>query len=141
MSVVVVSEFARAPFSATIDAVAEYLKTYPNIAVSPIEAASVDVDLQHAIIDDESDTVRKHDALLLRWLAPSPLFPALEAYLTVRPHAPGTVMRLTGRYTPPYGLPGKLFDRVIGRVIARLTLRRLLAVLVDQVERRLSDRL
>ncbi|HVA26930.1 MAG TPA: hypothetical protein VNF68_02055 [Candidatus Baltobacteraceae bacterium] len=119
---------------------AEYLKMYPNIAVSPVRAGSVEVDVVHAIVDDDSDTVRKHDALLLHWLAPSRLFPSLEALLTVRPHAPGTIVRLTGRYTPPYGLAGMLFDLVVGRIIATLTLRRLLTRLVKQVEHQFERR-
>jgi hypothetical protein len=134
MSVVVVTGFFQAPFSAVIDTAADYLKTNPTIAVSPIAVADVGVDVQHKVVDDHTDTVRKHDALQVRWLAPSPLFPSLAALLTVRPHAPGTEVRLSGNYTPPYGLVGKLFDLVVGRLIAALTLRRFLAGVRRHVE-------
>ena len=93
--------------------------------------------MRSQIVEDATDEVRKHDALEIRW---SPkhyaLFPDFQGLLTVRPHQAGSYLRIEGAYEPPFGILGRLFDALIGRALARLTLARLLRDLRVDIEAR-----
>jgi hypothetical protein len=102
--------------------------------VSPISAVSENVRATAAVVDDESDDVRRHDALLLAWRPDHPrLFPEFQGVLTARPKNRGVWLRLDGSYDPPLGFIGKVFDLVFGRAIARSTMARLLAQLSAEI--------
>ncbi|HVA27104.1 MAG TPA: hypothetical protein VNF68_02925, partial [Candidatus Baltobacteraceae bacterium] len=88
------------------------------------------------VVEDFTDTVRRHDALEFRWYPQSKLFPAARALMTVRPHAPqGTEIQLSISYVPPFGAAGALFDRLVGGHIAAATMRSLLRRLRLEMER------
>ncbi|HEY5341534.1 MAG TPA: hypothetical protein VIK27_10945 [Candidatus Aquilonibacter sp.] len=71
------------------------------------------------VVEDFTDTVRRHDAVEFRWHPRLALFPGAQALLTVRPHAPeGTQLQLSIVYVPPLGVVGAWFEAAIGRHIA-----------------------
>ena len=50
------------------------------------------------------------------------------------PEGEGSVVSIVGRYTPPGGLAGSLFDALLGRHVARATIRELLERVRDGIE-------
>jgi hypothetical protein len=74
------------------------------------------------VVEDFTDTVRRHEAVEFRWAPRLRLFPAAQALLTVRPHAPqGSELQLSIAYVPPFHAFGNFFDGLLGRHIAWLT--------------------
>ena len=62
------------------------------------------------------------------------LFPSFDGELTAAPDREGTRLRLTGRYTIPLGVIGKVGEGAVGHRLAR----RSLANYLDEVARRLD---
>ncbi len=96
------------------------------------------------VVEDFTDTVRRHDAVEFRWRPRLALFPGAQALLTVRPHAPeGTQLQLSIAYVPPLGTPGAWFDAAVGRHIAWATagffLARLRHALGTEARNRLTE--
>ncbi len=86
---------------------------------------------------DEHETGRAHDALQIDWKAGTRFFPDFRGALRLRIESVETTrLTLEGTYEPPLGPFGRLFDAVIGRRIARATLRDLLARLGEAMEQR-----
>jgi hypothetical protein len=107
--------------------------------VSPVETVAETVAHSTKVVDDGTDRTRIHDALLLAWKPEHrALFPDFRGLLTVRPKDRGVWMRLQGRYKPPFGIAGKLFDVVAGQHIAERTMRRLLGDVIDDIEAKWS---
>lgn len=93
-----------------------------SVAIERAEIVLRSARLSVMVIDDFTDTVRRHDAVEFRWHPRLSLFPAAQALLTVRPHAPqGTELQLSIAYRPPLGAAGRWFDAAIGRHIAWAT--------------------
>ena len=87
------------------------------------------------VVDDYTDSVRRHDALEFRWRPTLTVFPVGRALLTVRPHAPpGTELQFSVTYQPPFKGFGRLFDAWIGRHIAWITTGLLLRRLRVEIE-------
>ncbi|MGZ3522665.1 MAG: hypothetical protein ACXVAG_17045 [Vulcanimicrobiaceae bacterium] len=59
--------YVESPFSATIEFAEAGLKQRPGLAVSPGSALSEEIRVRLRVVDDETDEVRKHDALEIRW--------------------------------------------------------------------------
>jgi hypothetical protein len=113
--------FARCPFSAAVER-----------ADGALRAAHFSV----LIVNDFTDTVRRHEAVEFRWTPPLHVFPAAQALLTVRPHAPeGTELQLSLAYVPPMRSFGAVFDRMIGRHIAWFTV----GTLIHQLQRAIHN--
>lgn len=130
------TRFVECPFSAVIDYAQEALRQRENITVSAIPAVGEHVHVAAQVSDDISDPVRRHDALLLAWRPFSPLFPNFHGALTVRPKGRGAWLRIQGSYDPPFGIGGRIFDALVGRRIAELTLARLLREIAQTAEQR-----
>jgi hypothetical protein len=108
-----------------------------SVAIERAEAAMRRTRMRVLVVDDFTDQVRRHDALEFRWRPRAVLFPAAQALLTVRPHAPqGTELQLTISYTPPFHGFGALFDALVGRHIAWLTAGALLLVIKRELQKR-----
>jgi hypothetical protein len=126
--------FARCPFSAAIERAEAFLARAAErgrIAELIVETA-----VNALVVEDYTDSVRRHEALEFRWRPKSRAFPEGRALLTVRPHAPeGTQLQFTIGYSPPFGAAGRLFDACIGRYIAWITTALLLRRLRIEVER------
>ncbi|HET9392464.1 MAG TPA: hypothetical protein VFO29_02905 [Candidatus Rubrimentiphilum sp.] len=109
----------------------------PGMHVSPVPVVSESVDARTAVVDDRSDEVRLHDALLLAWKPRHRgMFPDFQGVLTARPSGRGAELSLHGRYKPPFGFSGAVFDAVAGQQIARITMKRVLADLCARIERK-----
>lgn len=98
------------------------------------------VRLVFALHPDETDDGRVHDAMLIEWTAGTRLFPDFHGTLRLRiDSVESTLLTLEGSYRAPFGAPGLLFDRLIGRRIARSTMRELLERLALAMEQREVD--
>lgn len=126
--------FARSPFSAAIEQAQTFLQQ--AAARGGIDELVVASAVSSQVVDDYTDSVRRHEALEFRWRPRSPLFPAGRALLTVRPHAPqGAELQLSVAYVPPFGAIGQVFDACVGRSIAWITTALVLRRLRIEVER------
>jgi hypothetical protein len=86
---------------------------------------------------DEDESGRAHDQLEITWTAGTRFFPDFRGTLRLRIASVNeTRLTLQGTYSPPFGAPGMVFDRLIGRRIARATMCDLLDRLADAMERR-----
>ena len=90
---------------------------------------------------DELERGRLHDAMLVEWKAiGTRLFPHFHGTLRLRiAGVASTRLTLEGAYRPPLGRLGEAFDRVIGRRIARATMRELLDRVAGAMEAREAD--
>ena len=135
MSEVRVTRHCACPFSAVIEFAEKALQGSPWMRVSPVPAVSENVKALAMIVEDSSDDVRRHDALLLAWKPDHRgMFPDFRGALTARPSGRGVQLDLHGRYEPTFGRVGALFDIVAGRQIARMTMGRVLDDLSRQIE-------
>ena len=66
-------------------------------------------------------------------------FPALTGNVTSEANFPKTTLRFAGRYRPPFGVAGMLFDRIIGRYIARIAMQELLNDIERFISRHTSE--
>jgi hypothetical protein len=95
------------------------------------------VRLTFALHPDDAEEGRLHDAMLIEWNAGTRLFPQFHGTLRLRiASVEETLLTLEGAYRPPLGMVGLLFDRVLGRGIARSTMRDLLNRLAVRMEHR-----
>lgn len=86
---------------------------------------------------DEDEPGRIHDALEIDWSAGTRFFPDFHGALRLRIDSVETTrLSLEGTYRPPFGPFGRIFDLVIGRRIARATMRDLLRRLGEAMEAR-----
>lgn len=122
-------------FSATIEIIARLFAAGADYRVGPFRSIHTRVRLEAAEVRDTTDQARVHDALHLRWEAPSrfPL-PVMHGLITVRPRAPVTELHMEGTYVPPLGPLGKVFDRIIGCHLAQRTMNGFLDELRDFVQ-------
>ena len=95
------------------------------------------VDLVFALHPDETDEGRVHDALLIEWTAGARLFPNFHGTLRLRIESvDSTRLSREGAYRPRFVPLGLVFDWLLGRRIARATMRELLERLALAMERR-----
>jgi hypothetical protein len=91
-------------------------------------------------IVDEDEPGRIHDALEIDWVAGTRFFPDFHGALRLRIESVETTrLSLEGTYQPPFGVPGHAFDLLVGRRIARATMRDLLRRLGDAMEQREAE--
>jgi hypothetical protein len=137
MTTVRATRYVDCPFSAVIEFCEEALHERSDITLSPAPGVAQAAHVTAQTADDITDSVRRHDALLLAWRpARSALFPDFHGVMTVRPQGHGAWLRIEGSYEPPFGVPGKVFDALAGRVIAQRTLVRLLSDVAHAAEQR-----
>lgn len=135
MTNVAVTRFVNCPFSAVIDFAEEALRSRGDISLSPAPLISQQATMTSRVTEDVSDPARRHDALLIAWRPKnSLLFPEFRGAFTVRPERRGAWLRIQGSYEPPFGFFGKIFDALIGRIIARRTLARMLGEVASNIE-------
>lgn len=130
-----VKRFVACPFSAAAELAERATSGRTSLYLSPFPPLGEPVVFAMVSTPDKSDQVRKHDALLIAWRPQTRgMFPDFHGVLTVRPRHAGVWLQLTGDYEPPYALPGKLFDLIAGRAIAKRTMGRLLDSFARQIE-------
>ena len=147
-TVVVVERVVRCPFSVAHDYAEDFLR---DAAGRTVEVRVPLRDLVWALRGrlhrpvkmvfkrhpDTTEAGRRHDAMLIDWSAGTALFPDFHGFLRMRIASVETT-RLTfeGSYEPPFGRAGRIFDAVLGRRIARVTMSDLLKRIGDALERR-----
>jgi len=104
--------------------------------VKALASTNVNVNTQRELVDDKTDSVRGHDALILSWQPRWSAFPSFRGLATVRPQSQGSILSLEGTYEPPGGLAGGLFDRLIGKRLADGTMDHLLDRLRVYIKKR-----
>lgn len=125
---------AKCPFSAAIECAEDYLQR--AAARGRIQELLVPTDLSVLVVEDFTDSVRRHEALEFRWRPGIGAFPSAHALLTVRPHAPpGTELQFSMNYEPPFKGFGRFFDALLGRHLAWVTSGLLLRRLRFEIER------
>jgi len=125
----------RCPFSATIDLIEHLHTKRAEHTVGPFAALRTPVICDLSEVRDYTDQTRAHEALSVHWSAKAALpVPEMDGLLTVRPNGPLTQLRMEGRYEPPLGLFGRIFDLLVGRYVARRTVRRFLNELRTFIE-------
>jgi hypothetical protein len=126
----------EAPFSSVIEYVKDFFDEHPRLRVKAIASTNIGVETQRELVDDETDDVRRHDALTVNWQPRWSVFPSFRGRVTVRPQAPGSILALEGWYEPPGGLSGQIFDRFVGKRLAYGTMDHLLGRLRDYIKHR-----
>jgi hypothetical protein len=126
----------RCPFSVAIELIGRSLREKKEITISASPGVRENVRLGWAIVDDLSDESRRHDAVAIYWTPVHRGFPSFSGTITVRPHFRDVRVHISGHYEPPFGAPGRFFDRFAGRQIARATLLRLVREIARDVESR-----
>lgn len=135
MTQIRVKRYVRCPLSATLEFAEQAVSRRSGLYVTPAPPLGERVRVAAATTEDTTDSARKHDALLLAWRPQTPgMFPDFQGVLTVRPHNGGASLRLNGRYEPPFGALGKIFDTIAGRSIAAYTMRNFLGDLANEIE-------
>jgi hypothetical protein len=95
------------------------------------------VSLVFAAHPDELEGGRGHDALLIEWKAGTRLLPDFHGTLRLRIETvDSTRLTLEGTWRPPLGPFGRVFDPLIGRAIAKATMRDLVGRIAEALERR-----
>jgi len=146
-----VERVVRCPFSATLEYVEDHFREVaarggqvgvrlrdlvPTLGGRIKQPVTVAFDRR----PDKAEGGRSHDAIEICWTAGTRFYPDFRGTLHLRiVTVDETRLSLEGEYRPPLGLAGRVFDRLIGRRIARATLRDLLDKLGDEMERREAD--
>ena len=130
------STLVEAPFSSVIEYVTDFFDERPHLRVKAVASTNIGVETQRELVDDNTDTVYRHDALSLSWQPRWSIFPSFRGRATVRPQSRSSILALEGSYEPPGGLAGRFFDRFIGERLANGTMDHLL----DRLRRYIEDR-
>jgi hypothetical protein len=140
-----VERYVDCPFSVAEQYVSDYLeraaKGGPEATLQlPLVAGSVtisrNVKLSFDRKHDDDDPGRAHFESVILWKSRAKLLPDFSGVIRTRIAAPGTLLIIAGRYRPPLGLFGAMFDRLIGRHIAKTILRELAERLGRSLESR-----
>jgi len=141
-----------APYTAVqealLDDVGSWLPGLADSAGASGEARMADVGFGHAVRVDRKVLVEVgmpvrgdgRTLVPLRWKSESSeaLFPALDGELELAPVGPGTTqVSMTARYTPPFGLLGRVADRALLHRVAEASVKDF----VDNVAAVIRDRL
>jgi hypothetical protein len=144
---VVVERVAACPFSVAHDYAEEMLRDAErsvdvrvplrDFVVGLRGSVRRPVKLVFALHPDETEDGRLHDALLIEWRAGTRLLPHFHGTLRLRiASVDHTRLTFEGAYRPPGGWFGIVFDVVLGRWIARSTMRDLLDRVAHGLEAR-----
>ncbi len=142
------SGIAHCPYSIALEHAAGYLKRFNGTAneafvMFPYRAFGLPirgglqrrVALSFHMTEDNDDRSRAHEALSFHWEAGARYLPNLHGILSFRIAGDGlTEIVLQYGYTPPFGLTGALFDRIVGRYFARVTGHVLLEQIIGEIE-------
>lgn len=121
MTHVTVSAPVPVPFSSACEYAGDFFRQHARLQVhGPLVAT--EVSSGYRLVDDITDSARIHDAVLFSWEAKYSFLPDLAATLRVRPEHGQGHLYIDGRYSPPLGIIGAIFDRLVGRSIARASL-------------------
>jgi hypothetical protein len=133
------------PIAAALDYAADFFKQFEqpkrNVISLRLRALGLpfpgalkhSVYVRFGIHGDVTEQGRAHDEIAFSWFATVPLLPDFHGVVRAR-MAPQmhTTFTIEGRYRPPLGAFGALFDAVIGRHVALATLHGILADLIAQ---------
>lgn len=139
---VCVETICDCPFSIAQDYAVEYLRRAEAggpeavMTAAPFIPIGRKVKLSFGLSADISEGGRQHEEIRVLWFAGSKLFPDFRGTIRFRIDGRRTLIIVEGRYVPPLGWFGNVFNRLVGRWIATLTLDDLARRLCVQLERR-----
>ena len=151
ISRVVVERVAQCPFSVAHDYAEDFFRDAEREVevnarvplrdfVVGVGGVRRPVKLVFGLHPDDTEAGRMHDAMLLEWRAGTRLFPQFHGTLRLRIETvDSTRLTLEGAYRPPFGLPGRAFDMLLGRRIAHATMTDLIDRIARGLERREDD--
>jgi len=82
-----------------------------------------DVMFTYASHADIVEHGRSHDELRVQWTSGTRLLPDFRGTVRFRIEGDRTRVLVDGSYVPPFGALGTAFDRIVGRLIARASMR------------------
>jgi hypothetical protein len=94
------------------------------------------VELRFGIRRDASDAGRAHDEIRVRWNTGTPLLPDFHGTVRLRISGAATRVLVEGAYRAPLGAAGRLFDKLIGAYIARVSVSDLAHRIAANLEER-----
>lgn len=109
-SAVSVSAIADCPFSAAADYALDFL-----------QEAKFSTHLHR----DNFESGRMHDEIRIFWESGSTVLPSFSGTVRFRIDRDRTRVLIEGTYAPPLGFAGRVFNEIVGKRIARATLRAL----------------
>lgn len=124
------------PFSAVIEYADAFFTSHPDVHLHSVGPTSAEVHVRHEVVQDVSDAARLHDAITLSWRPKVALFPTFDGFVSVRPHFKGSMLAIEGTYDPPFGWFGRIFDGMVGRVLATASLDYLLRRIGSDIGKR-----
>ncbi len=144
MTEVQIERYVDCPFSVAEQCIADYLQRaaaggsegvlhFPLPGAAFVSLSRL-VELSFEQGHDATEQGRPHLESVITWKSGSRLLPDFSGVIRTRIAAPGTRLIVAGRYRPPLGFFGAIFDRAIGRHIAQATLRDLAARVAISLE-------
>jgi hypothetical protein len=141
-----VERVCACPFSIAQEYAEEYLRgaergSATPLAVSPFAMPLMrrPVAMSFSLANDETEPGRAHESVLIRWEAGIGVLPDFRGTIRFRAARRETLVRIEGRYAPPLGRTGAVFDRLIGKWIATRTMSDLLRRIAARLELRQRD--
>lgn len=131
--------FTSCPFSVAQEYAEDYLRDAERggdravVSAGPLRRR---VTFRFGLRSDAAERGRAHEEIVLHWFAGMRFLPNFRGTLRMRISMPGTMLVLDGRYVPPGGVLGTLFDRLVGRRIATASADSLLAAIDETLEGR-----
>ncbi len=93
------------------------------------------IELSKNVIVSCSEDPSEDNCWEVRWIPePGGTYPTFEGKLCAYPEQDRTVLELSGEYTPPLGLAGEAFDRVLGYRITTDTAHDFLANIAGEIK-------
>jgi hypothetical protein len=96
------------------------------------------VELRFGVHSDGTEPGRTHDEIRVRWSSGTWLLPAFHGTVRLRISGSATRVLVDGSYHAPFGVIGRVFDRLVGTYIARASVSDLahrIAVYLEERER------
>ena len=137
--------YLACPYNRARDLLAESVRSAVEtgegqlVRLTPGLPALLGIELGHDVIvtvKPAADPMHFDEPWHLHWEPTSGLYPVFDGTLTIRADESyaSSVLELQGKYQPPLGVAGAMFDAALGQRIAHETARELLRRLATTIE-------
>jgi hypothetical protein len=143
---IAVERICACPFSIAQSYAQDYLERAESTGASPLIVSPFalpflrrSVAMTFSVVADETERGRAHEAVILHWKSGFALLPDFRGTIRFRAARRETLVRIEGRYAPPLGRFGTVFDGLVGKWIAKETVTDLLRRIAKSLEGRQRD--